>query len=657
MAVGERIAGAARGLGGGLAAGAVWWGVEAAANWAAGGVVPAAIAGQIAAVDLGVGAAVGMLLGLVSPRAGVALRALVLAAAFGFMRVFSPPTYGTEAVFLLAAVAVVATGVRLARGAAGPLGLVHLLVVTTLAAALGELALEEAVHGTLRGVRLPVIVALLPLAGVVADRTLGLVLRAPGLRLGVEVAALALAAIVWGRPATTAPLVDPLATAVPPPPGTPDVFLVVLDTTRADHLSTYGYARETSPHLTALAADGLRFAEARSTAPWTLPGHASLFTGQFPSRHGARLAGGWLPGQDQRSRTQLAYPLARERVTMAELLRDRGYSTGAFVANFSYLYRDYGLAQGFGRYEDRPGLLLTVVPHAVRFGQQFAPNFCVKSTRSAADINAAALAWLDAAPAGRPAFAFLNYMEPHQPWAVPAPHDRWMRAIPNARRFVGGKGFEVDRHYTDAEREFMRAAYDGEIAAMDEALGALVAALKARGRYEGALIVVTSDHGEFLGEHDQAGHMARIPYEPVLRIPLVVKLPGAERPRGTIPRPVQVVDVLPTVLAAAGVAAPAHVEGHDLRAVTHAILAEEDISPFFVSRFGARYDRAARVVYDGAYKLIRTSRGERMLFDLANDPGETTNLATREPERAERLARRLQEAFGAELDVATASAR
>src|SRR5262249_35857126 len=151
------------------------------------------------------------------------------------------------------------------------------------------------------------------------------------------------------------------------------------------------------------------------------------------------------------------------------------------------------------------------------------------------------------------------------------------------------------------------------------------------------LIIVTADHGEFLGDHDSVGHIARMLYEPVLHVPLVVKFPGAAPPRGDAPDPVQLVDVMPTVLHVAGAPVPAGVQGEALPHVTHPTLAEEDINPFLVSRYGEVYNRSMRVVYDGAYKLISTSKGQHMLFDLADDPDERVDLASREPERVAAL--------------------
>src|SRR5258706_546331 len=214
---------------------------------------------------------------------------------------------------------------------------------------------------------------------------------AVGALAGLGVGAVAL--VATGTPLATTPVIETAVTAVPPPAGTPDVILVSLDTTRADHLSTYGYARETSPNLTAFAADALRFTQARSPAGWTLPGHASMLTGLYPSRHGAPLSGGWLGGQSIDGRRNVAFPLAADKVTLAEALRDRGYQTGAVVANFSYLYRDYGLAQGFGHYDDAPGLMLRVHPPVVRLCRAFAPSFALKPYRTARQINGAALEW------------------------------------------------------------------------------------------------------------------------------------------------------------------------------------------------------------------------------------------------------------------------
>ena len=641
---------AARGLASGMAVGAIWWVIEATLNWTAGGLVPGALSLRIGALDLAIAGIAGM--GLGAAFGSGAPLALALAAVYGFLRVYRPPGFGAEALFVVLAVGAAALGVWLS-GTGGQeerpgLVLVHLALVGTAAVALGELVLEVG-HG-LGETSLPVVLAVLPLLGVAADRSLGLLVGRRGVRLGLEVATGVLAAAVLAHPLASAPLADPITTAIPPPAGTPDVILVSLDTTRADHLSTYGYARETSPNLTAFAADALLFTQARSPAAWTLPAHASLFTGMYPSRHGAHLAGGFLPGRSIDGHRRVAFPLPEERVTLAEALRDRGYQTAAFAANFSYLYRTFGVAQGFGFYDDAPGLLFHVRPHVVHFAQQFAPGFCLRPFRSAREINAAALAWLDRAPAGRPVFLFVNYMEPHEPWLAEPPYDRWSQPLEGAARLARTNLYtHAVRDFTDAERAFIAANYDGQLLKMDAAFGELLAALRARGRYETALVVVTADHGEFLGDHGQVGHIGRMLYEPLLHVPLVVKLPGADRPRGRTDHPVQLVDVMPTVLRAAGAPLPAGVQGEPLLEVTHASVAEEDINPWLVAHYGPAYDRAMRVLYDGSYKLITTSRGDRLLFDLDRDPEETDDLAARDPARTEALARRLDSAMNGML--------
>ena len=640
-----------RGCVAGLATGAVWWAVEATLNWTAGGLVPARVAAQVAGLDLAIGGVAGAGLGLVL-GGGVPL-GLALAVVYGFLRVFQPPGLGGEALFLVLAAAAVAVGARLAAAGVGErpsLVTGHVVLLATAAVALGEVALDDRHLALLTERSLPAVLAAMPLVGLAADRVLGLLVARRGLRLGLEVAAGVLAAALVAHPLASAPLEDPITTAVPPPAGTPDVVLVSFDTTRADHLSTYGYARDTSPNLTAFAADALLFTQARSPAAWTLPAHASLFTGMYPSRHGAHLAGGFLPGRSIDGHRRVAFPLPEERTTLAEALRDRGYRTAAFAANFSYLYRSFGVAQGFGHYDDAPGLLFHVRPHVVHFVQRFAPGFCLKPFRSAREINAAALAWLDGAPAGRPAFLFVNYMEAHEPWLAEPPYDRWSRGLAGAARLARTNLYTHAVHdFTDAERDFIAANYDGELLKADAALGELLAALRARGRYENALVVVTADHGEFLGEHGQVGHIGRMLYEPLLHVPLVVKFPGANRPRGRRDDRVQLIDVLPTVLGAAGAPIPAGVQGEPLLEVTHATVAEEDINPWLVAQYGPTYDRAIRVLYDGPYKLITTSRGERLLFDLEHDPEETDDLAARDPARTEALARRLDSAMSGML--------
>jgi arylsulfatase A-like enzyme len=638
-----RLIGALRGAGLGLLGGALWFAMEAFAGWSAGSAIPLGILQKIAGLDVAIAATAGCLLGFLLPNAGGSVLALALGAVYGFLRVYAPPGMGAEAVFVGVAIAAVFAGRQIVGEKGSVLAFVHLTILAAASLLIAEVVLDESRASALRGMRLPLVIAVVPVLGVLADRILSFVLRKRGLRLGLELAAGVVTLLVLGKPLSTDPLVETLVTGVPPPAGTPDIILVSLDTTRADHLSVYGYERPTSPNLESFAKDALVFTRAHSTAGWTLPGHASMLTGMYPSRHGAHLAGGWLPGQSIDGRRNVAFPLAADKTTMTEVLRDRGYQTGAFVANFSYLYRDFGLAQGFDWYDDKPGLLMRVKPPVVRFAQKFSPGFALKPFRSARDINASALTWLDSTSKDRPSFLFLNYMEPHQPWLAPAPFDKWVWNLPKAHALATQNLYTHEvKDFTKEEIDFIVANYDGQLAAMDHAFAELVEALKARGRYDNALIIVTADHGELLGDHGQVGHMGRMLYEGLIHVPMLVKLPGANHPTGIVDTPVQNLDVTPTALTIAGAKIPPDVQGQFLREVTHPTLAEEDINPFLVSNYGEFYDRATRVLFDGDWKLISTSRGEKHLYDVAKDPKEQNDLAAAEPQRVDELAKRLE---------------
>jgi arylsulfatase A-like enzyme len=654
-----------RGLVAGLAAGTIWWLVELAVNWAFGGVIPLRQAMTVLGLDLAVGGLggllVGAVLGLTGHGGNVAAYALGLTVVYGLTRAYEPPGLRAEALYVVAGALCAAAGVWLAGRRVGWFGFVHVALVATAALALGKTGITEVQSSYFskqepNGIMLVMVLAVLPLVGVALDRLVAALVRRGGTRLAAELGVVLLAALVWGKPISIAPFDDPRPLRAVAPAGAPDVFLISMDTTRADHMSTYGYERETSPNLTALAADGLNFTQARSPAQWTVPGHASMLTGMYPSRHGAHYVGGWSAGPAIYGRRRV-FPLAEDKTTLAEVLHDRGWATGGFVANFANLYRGFGMAQGFQRYEDHPGLLLRPAPHVVGFVQQFSPAFMKKPFRSARDINGAAFAWLDQVPSGRPAFVFLNYLEPHH-WIAAPPYDLWARDLPHAAR-LARKGLfthAIPANLSKEERDFVTANYDGQILAMDAALGELVAALKKRGRYENALIVVTADHGELLGEHDIVGHGGRMMYEGLLHIPMVVKLPGASRAKGVVTDPVQLVDILPTVLQNIAAPVPAGVQGSPLQQVARNSLAEEHINPEFVSFYGDVYNRALRVIYDGPYKLITSSRGERMLFDLTKDPAEMKDLAQHEAQRVSSMEEELDAAMSAmDPKLATAS--
>jgi len=387
-------------------------------------------------------------------------------------------------------------------------------------------------------------------------------------------------------------LAVPAAADAPP---RPNIVLVTLDTTRADRLGLYGYGRNTSPNLDRLARDALVYDRAYSTSSWTLPAHASLFTGKFPSSHGARLdpkgslvlaegiAGPFSDGELR------ARGLASGEQTLAGILSGLGYETAGFVAG-PWLKRLFSLGRGFSHYDDAD---VTDV-----------------AGRLAAQLTDAALAWLEAHASQR-FFLFLNYYDPHFPYEDP---DGMIREFLPA-------GSRVWPPQTT--QEYVDAAYDGEVRYMDTHLGRLLDGMRALGLYDDAWIIVTADHGELLGEHGARGH-GRTLYQEEVRIPFLVKSPRGAGATGRSQRPVQLTDVLPMLLEGLGVALPPGVAAGEAR--PPGIFAE--VRPL-VSRSDAGNWRAWIV---GDRKLLWNNYGRHHLFDLAKDPSESHDLAAELPE-------------------------
>jgi arylsulfatase A-like enzyme len=363
------------------------------------------------------------------------------------------------------------------------------------------------------------------------------------------------------------------------------VVLVTFDTTRADHLGCYGNAAARTPTLDRLAREGVLFEDAYSSVPLTAPSHATILTGKYPMAHGVRDNG--------------LFVLAPEQRTLAEILKGQGYHTGAAVGGFPLVAR-YGLNQGFDRYDDR----LTPAYDSPLAGGVPRKNGFAFEERSAARVNEAVFEWLDA-QGQEPFFLWVHYYDPHQPNRPPPPYDQL----------------------------FADSLYDGEIAYADESLGTLLDHLKRRGVYDRTLLVMTADHGEGLGEHDELTHSYLL-YNSTLHVPLIVR--GPRVPAGRrVPGRVRLVDVAPTVLEALGVPVPPDMQGRSL-------------APLFAQAGGARADRIhyaeslsprlsqnwgeQRALFDGRWKYVHGPRPE--LFDLTADPKELHNLAATRPDQA-----------------------
>ncbi|MEE8473907.1 MAG: sulfatase [Myxococcota bacterium] len=383
-----------------------------------------------------------------------------------------------------------------------------------------------------------------------------------------------------------------------------DVILVTLDTTRADHLGVYGYERDITPFLDRFARDAVTFQRAWAAGAWTLPTHASMLTGKYPSSHGARFNQGAsnvalsevLEG-DFFARHK-ASRLPEDEVTLAELLSERGYATAAFAGG-PWLAPPFGLMQG---YELQDSLATDV------------------GGRSAEELTNRLIAWLAALPADRPAHALINYFDPHSPYEPPPGFDDLPGvAIPidpeQNEIFVNG-----GRRLSARQRRAVVDRYDGEIRYMDHHFGRLIDALREMGRFDDALIIVLADHGELLGEHGFLGH-GRWLYEGVLRIPLLVHFPGGEGAGKTEAALISQVDLLPMIASRLGFELAAPVDGVAIGARTH-VFAEVYRDPFSVSTYKNRYDRDLSALVRWPWKLIASDTGIREIYELQHDPSE-----------------------------------
>lgn len=369
--------------------------------------------------------------------------------------------------------------------------------------------------------------------------------------------------------------------AGPDVPAGRSVVLVSIDTLRSDRLPAYGYDAVETPHLDALRADGVLFERAYSPVPLTLPAHASLLTGLLPPDHGVRDNAGYRLEEGVGT-------------TLAEALGGQGYATGAAVS--AYVMRaETGLARGFDHYDDR---------------LEEAPESTIgEIQRPGGETLDAALSWLDAVGGERPLFLFFHIYEPHTPWEPP----------PSVAARYG-------------------RTYDGEVAASDAIVGRLVAALRERGLYDGATVIVLSDHGEGLGDHGEEEHGVLL-YRESLQVPLLVKLPEGRLAGTGVAEPVQLTDVAPTVLELAGAPRPEALGGLSLLALAGPgreppaaprPLYSETFHPHL--RFG--WSPLTSVIL-GRHHYVEGT--DRELFDLVADPGEHRDLLREEREVYARL--------------------
>ncbi|HEX7123869.1 MAG TPA: sulfatase-like hydrolase/transferase [Gemmatimonadaceae bacterium] len=441
--------------------------------------------------------------------------------------------------------------------------------------------------------------------------------------------------VVWLMIAVGSAVRERLALRTPGASGgtLPNVLLLVLDTQRADHLSSYGYQRPTTPRIDALAAEGVLYEHAFSSSSWTLPSHASLMTGRYPQEHRAGVIR--RPWLDDR------YP------TLAEVLRDRGYATGGFVANGYWCGRQTRLNRGFIRYEDfyhnlgdavaRTSLGRTMT---YRFGPKIG-LIDIPGRKRVGDVNAQVLDWLSTVE-GRPFFAFLNYFDVHGPLLPPAPFAGRFSGVQQPRvadeiqiGAIQGDIPEYSREAIDA----MIDAYDESLLSLDAGIGALIDSLRARGLLDNTIVIITSDHGESFGEHGMMFHGHSM-FRDQTAVPLILRYPERVAAGQRLGAPVGIEQVPATVMRLAslsdhpflGPALPLSASDID---TTHVVIGGVARRSLVAANWPSSRGWASSMVTNRYYFILHED-STAYLFDLA-DQEERTDLSAM-PEHAATVA-------------------
>jgi arylsulfatase A-like enzyme len=403
-------------------------------------------------------------------------------------------------------------------------------------------------------------------------------------------------------------------------PARPNVLLIVVDTLRADHLGAYGNERPTSPNLDALAASGVRYGQALSTAPWTTPSIAALMTSRYPSSVGI---------ESEKAR------LSDEALLLAEVLQEAGYLTGAAVSH-SFCGSEWGFGQGFDGFDES-----NVLGHAAV---------------TTDGVTARGMSFLDeAAEQDQPWMLWLHYFDPHCAYVEDERHPMGGRGDYDGKVQSGElyrKVLRQWRRYDESDWNEMRRLYDSEIARTDQGIGELLAHLDRLGLTDNTLVVMTADHGEEFHEHGGVGH-AKTLYREVLHVPLIVRYPRSDA-RFAAAQPaapegwVSLVDVAPTVLDVCQLEQPQPFVGLSL------LHERRTDRPHYV--FGETHRAGGlRTVVADDFKLIRWLDPRRTnLFDLSADPEESKDLS-RNPLHKARLGS-MNAALDAHLERVTLSA-
>ncbi len=439
-----------------------------------------------------------------------------------------------------------------------------------------------------------------------------------------------------------------IAALPPPPPAARNVLLIVWDTVRAKNLSLYGYGRRTTPNLERLATRAVQFRHAFATAPWTLPSHASLFTGRWPHE----LSAGWTTPLDRRERT------------LAGWLSSLGYDTAGFVANLDFCGRETGLGSGFTHYEDYPLSVWEALTRYIALGRRVDQiSFAIvadiltgrrwggahpliplsrEHAKSAADIDRSFLDWLSwQRTRGRPFFAFLNYNDAHTPYQDPDDSAPGFGIRPTSwhDRLTLQQWNQLDKRklpYHDLQ--MAHDLYDDSIAYLDRRLGVLLDELGRRGVLDDTVVIVTSDHGEHLGDHLLFFHGCSL-YRQVVEVPLVIVDPKGMAAGRSLAEPVSLRELPATVLDLLGLGQSAVFPGRSLARfwdpgeqepspMREPLLMETD-KPTLLTNQGREpvANGPMKALVAGGMHYIRSGDGREELYSLDTDPEERMDLA------------------------------
>jgi arylsulfatase A-like enzyme len=350
-----------------------------------------------------------------------------------------------------------------------------------------------------------------------------------------------------------------------PPAGSPNVVLIVMDTVAAGHLSLHGYQRPTSTTLIELAEHAIKFDSAQAAAPWTLPSHASMFTGRWMHE----LSVGWLT------------PLDKARPTLADFLGAKGYATAGFVANTPYCANDSGLDRGFTLYRDFGSAELSVLKLTALLGPAIPAirtllsplddspesdralsvfrrlgRWIAADRKTAAQVNREFVGWLSQRPQpARPFFAFLNYFDAHYPYQLPKGRFRRFSGTPMNpdQSALLDSWWDIDKKSLPPQQvAFAAGAYDDCIADLDEQLGKLIDKLRRRGDLDRTWLIIASDHGESFGEHTGIFCHGTSLYQTELHVPLLIVPPGGRAAGRVVKDAVSLRDLAATIVDVTG---------------------------------------------------------------------------------------------------------